>query len=185
MLNIMVTVLAWHVEMLGFLLVFVGTHILGHQNHFVNLLLQTLTNLVYFVIIPSLLLINDTDLKAQFAESNWYDKLLSKINCQYIEQDINKKKEVGSIADATSIMEAGLETDQDIEDHISVDNGANKDSEDIQTEHHQVCVKGSSYQIYDTDTPKIDEGTHHHHSTNSTSKNCELIDLEAINRNNS
>ena len=185
MLNIMVTVLAWLVEMFGFLLVFVGTHILGHQNHFVNLLLQTLTNLIYFVIIPSLLLINDTDLKGRFAESNWYDKFLSKINCQYIEQDKDKKEGEGSIADANSIMEAGLETDQDIENHISVDNVANKDSDDIKIDHHQLCVKGSGDIIYDTDTEKIDEGTHHPRSTNSASKNCELIELEASNRNNS
>ena len=107
MLNIMVTALAWLVEMFGFLLVFVGTHILGHQNHFVNLLLQTLTNLIYFVIIPFLLLINDTDLKGRFAESNWYDKFLSKINCQYIEQDKDKKEGECSMADANSILEAG------------------------------------------------------------------------------
>ena len=61
MLNIMITLMAWGIEMFGFLLVFIGTHILGHQNQSVNLLLQTLTDFFYFVLVPFFLLINDTD----------------------------------------------------------------------------------------------------------------------------
>ena len=185
MLNIMVTVLAWLVEMFGFLLVFIGTHILGHQNQSVNLLLQTLTNLFYFVLIPSFLLINDTDWKCRFAESDWYDKFLRKINCQYIENDNVKKEEEGSTADANSIMGTGVETNQDIEDKISVDNLARNESDNIEIDHHQHCVKSSGDQIDDTDTHNIDEGTHHPHSTNMPLNDCELIDLEALNRNNS
>ena len=173
----MVTVLAWLVEMFGFLLVFLGTHILGHQNQSINLLLQTLTNIFYFVLIPFLLLINDTDLKGRFAESYWYDEFLSKINCQYIEQDKDEKED---IADANTEMEAGVETNQDVEDKISAHNLATKESDDTRIE---ICTKGSRVQIYDTDRQKIYEGVHHSHSTNSISNRCELIDLEAVNRN--
>ena len=141
MLNIMVTALAWVVEMSGFLLVFVGTHILGHQNQSVNLLLQTLTNLFYFVLIPSLLLINDTDLKGRLSESDWYDNFLTKINCQYVEHDDAKKEENRSTADANSIMEAVVETNQDIEDHMSIDNPARNESDGIEIDHNRHCFK--------------------------------------------
>ena len=185
LLNIMVTVLAWLVEMFGFLLVLIGTHILGHQNHFVNLLLQTLTNLFYFVLVPSFLLINDTDMKGRFAESDWYDKFLSKINCQYIEQDKDKKEDEGSIADANSTIEARVEAHQDIEDKIPIDNLANKELDPIAIDPHQVCFKRSKNQINPTDKHKLDDGIHHAHSTNGASNDCEIIDLEAVNKNSS
>ena len=185
MLNIMVTVLAWVVEMFGFLLVFIGTHIVGHQNHFVNLILQTLTNLIYFVLIPSFLLINDADLKGRFAESNWYDNFLTKINCHYVEQDKDKKEEEWCIDDVNSIIKAGVETNQDIEDHISIDNLARNESDDIEIDRHQPVVKGSGDQIDDTDTHKNNEDTHHPRCTNWPSNDCKLIDLEAVNRNSS
>ena len=186
LLNIMVTVLAWLVEMFGFLLVLIGTHILGHQNHFVNLLLQTLTNLFYFVLVPSFLLINDTDMKGRFAESDWYDKFLSKINCQYIEHDKDKKEDEESIAEANSTIEARVETHQYIKDKIPIENLANKESDPVDIDPHPVCFKRSKNQIKHTDKHKLKDGTHHGtHGTNSASNDCVLIDLEAVNKNSS
>ena len=185
MLNIMITLMAWGIEMFGFLLVFIGTHILGHQNQSVNLLLQTLTDFFYFVLVPFFLLINDTDMKGRFAESDWYDKFLSRINCQYIEPDKDKKEEEGSIGDVNSIMEAAVEANQGTEDKISIDNLANNKTDHIQIDHHQPCFKRRRNQIYDTDTHNIDEGTHTAHSTNVASNDCEIIELEAVNRNSS
>ena len=171
--------------MFGFLLVFMGTHILGHQNQSVNLLLQTLTDFFYFVLVPFFLLINDTDMKGRFAESDWYDKFLSRINCQYIEPDKDKKEEEGSIADVNSIREIVVEANQCTEDNISDDNLANKESDHIQIDNHQPCFKRRRNQIYHTDTHKIDEGTHDGHNMNGASNDCEIIDLEAVNRNSS
>ena len=177
--------MAWGIEMSGFLLVFIGTHILGHQNQSVNLLLQTLTDFFYFVLVPLFLLINDTDMKGRFAESDWYDKFLSRINCQYIEPDKDKKEKEGSITDVNSMMEAVVEANQGTEDNISVDILANNESDPIQIDQHQPCFKRRRNQIHDPDTNKIDEGTDNAHSTNGASNDCEIIDLEAVNRNSS
>ena len=185
MLNIIVTVLAWVIELFGFLFVFIGTHILGHQNQVVNLLLQTFTNFFYFVLVPSVLLINDTDKKGRFAESEWYVGFLSKINCQYTEQDKDKKEDEGSIADENSIMEADAEINQGIEDIIAIDNQANQELDPVDIEHAQRCFERVGNQIHQTDTKKIDEGTHDTHSTNRLSNDCEIIDLEEVNRNSS
>ena len=86
-LNILITVLAWFVEFLGFTTVFLGTHILGHQDNITNLTLQTLTNILYFIAVPSVLLINDFDLKTKITESFWYSSLLGFFNWSYDEQD--------------------------------------------------------------------------------------------------
>ena len=86
-LNIMVTILAWIVEFLGFITVFLGTHILGHQNNIINLTMQTLTNIVYFIAVPSVLLINDSDLKDKITESIWYNEFLGFFKWHYNEPD--------------------------------------------------------------------------------------------------
>ena len=83
----MVTILAWSAECLGFLTVLIGTHILGHQNNVINLTLQSLTNMIYFVIVSSVLLMSHSESKSIIIESYWYHKFLSTMNFQYTEQE--------------------------------------------------------------------------------------------------
>ena len=131
------------------------------------------------------LLINDTDKKGRFAESQWYVDFLRKINCQYTEPDKDKKEDEGSTTDENSIMEAEAEINQGIEDIIAVDNKANQESDHADIEHPKKCFQRVRNQIDDTDTNKIDEGTHDAHSTNMPSNHCEIIDLEEVNRHSS
>ena len=86
-LNIHITILAWITECFGFLVLFIGKFILGHDNNIINLSMQTLTYVIYFNILPCVLLVNDSDFKGQVAESRWYNTLLSLFNCQYIRED--------------------------------------------------------------------------------------------------
>jgi hypothetical protein len=83
----LVTVLAWIVEFLGFITVLLGTHILGHENNIINLTMQTLTNIVYFIAIPSVLLISHSNLKDKITESFWYNAFLGFFNWHYNEQN--------------------------------------------------------------------------------------------------
>ena len=78
-LNIIVTILTWVVEFLGFFTVFLGTHIIGHQSNIVNYVLQTFTIICYFIFIPLVYLINGSDFKDIITESNWYGTLLKKL----------------------------------------------------------------------------------------------------------
>ena len=81
--NLQITFLAWLIEVIGFFIVFLGIFILGHENNIVNLSMQLLTMIVYFNVLPCIFLINDSDVKAQIVESNWYNRFLDIANLQY------------------------------------------------------------------------------------------------------
>ena len=82
-LNIHITFLAWAVECLGFFTIFLGQFILGHDNNIVNFSLQSLTIAIYFIILPSIYLTNESEFKAKILDSNRYSIILSILNCQY------------------------------------------------------------------------------------------------------
>ena len=81
----MVQLLAWFVEFVGFTTVFIGTHILGHQNNIINLSLQTITNLIYFVLVPSVLIVQSFDIKSKIVENPRFESFLEWINMKYEE----------------------------------------------------------------------------------------------------
>ena len=83
----MVTVLSWSVEFLGFTIVFIGTHILGHQNNIINLSLQTITNFIYFVLVPLVLIIHESDFKGRIVENPYFDSFLAMVNLKYEDED--------------------------------------------------------------------------------------------------
>ena len=71
-LNIQITILGWSVEFLGFLMVFLGTVIIGHEDSMTTLCLQTMTLIVYFIALPSTVLLNGSDVKDQIVDSIFY-----------------------------------------------------------------------------------------------------------------
>ena len=71
-LNIQITILGWSVEFLGFLMVFLGTVIIGHEDSMTTLCLQTMTLIVYFIALPSTVLLNGNDVKDQIVDSIFY-----------------------------------------------------------------------------------------------------------------
>ena len=76
-LNILIQILAWLVEFVGCFTIFFGSFIMGHKNSLVTQLLQTLTLLFYFVILPLTFLINGYNFKNTIAESRWYQTLVN------------------------------------------------------------------------------------------------------------
>ena len=42
---------------------------------------------IYFMILPSVFLVNDYDIKSQIAESNWYGSILTFFHCNYIKSE--------------------------------------------------------------------------------------------------
>ena len=75
-LNIQITILSWLVEFTGFLLVFLGSFILRRKDSIVTGSMQTFTFFVYFVMVPSVFLVNDPYIKGVIVESKWYIWLL-------------------------------------------------------------------------------------------------------------
>ena len=71
-LNIQITILSWLVEFFSFFVIFLGAFILGNKNSKVTLAMQTLTSFLYFVVVPSMYLVNSKKFKAVVLESKIY-----------------------------------------------------------------------------------------------------------------
>ena len=80
-LNILVTILSWLVEFFGSFTVFLGSFIFGHSNSSITLSLQTMTMLIYFIILPLTILVNGVKFKSSISESRWYLALIQAIGC--------------------------------------------------------------------------------------------------------
>ena len=70
--TIQITILAWLVEFFGFLTIFLGTFILGHGNSITTIIMQTLTQVIFFNILPCAYLVNRSDIKNAIIETNWF-----------------------------------------------------------------------------------------------------------------
>ena len=79
-LNLLITMLAWLVELFGGLTLVLGSFIFGHGNSIVTLFLQTLSLLFYFVVLPSTFLFNVDEWKEAILESRWYPRLIKVID---------------------------------------------------------------------------------------------------------
>ena len=100
-LNIQITILAWIVEFTGFLLVFLGSFIFRGKDSIVTGSMQTFTFFVYFVMVPSVFLVNDPYIKGIIIESSWYIRLLDMFRLdpefeQYDEEDEDEIPQEGN-----------------------------------------------------------------------------------------
>ena len=86
--------LAWFVEVIGFSTVLLITHILGHESSLMNSTAQTLTTFIYFVMLPSVMLINTSDFKDSIAENVWYERFLKCFKWQYTNTDSRKGNDI-------------------------------------------------------------------------------------------
>ena len=82
LINIHIEVLGWLIEFSGAFVVILGSFILGHGSALVTLSLQTLTIIIYFIILPCVFLINIPDVKTRIASSNFYIRIIKFFNLQ-------------------------------------------------------------------------------------------------------
>ena len=90
--------LGWLTEFSGFLLIFFGSYILGHGNSVVTLVLQSLTIFIYYIIVPCIYLINDSDFKADIAETETYFNFLKLFKSESVDPKLldDEENENGS-----------------------------------------------------------------------------------------
>ena len=104
LIQIHVTILGWLTEFMGFVLIFLGSYILGHGDAVVTLILQSLTIFIYFHVVPCIYLINDSDLKANFAETTIYFNFLKIFKSERVDpmifEDENKNENQIAYANA-------------------------------------------------------------------------------------
>ena len=82
LISLHVTILHWIVEFSGFALILLGTFGLGHGSATITLILQTSTIFIFFNLLPMVFLVNDSDFKAEIAESTYYLQFLRIFNCE-------------------------------------------------------------------------------------------------------
>ena len=83
LLNIHITFLGWLVECSGFLMMVIGSHFLGHSSSSRTMILQTLTIIIFFNVLPCVFLINtNSDKKISLANSRYYHMFLGFFKCQ-------------------------------------------------------------------------------------------------------
>ena len=68
--------LAWLVEFIGGLTIFLGSFVFGHGNSVITLTLQTLTLVFYFDILPCTFLINEEEWKISMLDNYWYTQFI-------------------------------------------------------------------------------------------------------------
>ena len=83
LINIQITILSWWIEFLSYSCLFLASYLLGHDNNIINYCMQTIGLVLYFIVLPCIILINDSNVKARMSESPWYIKMLKMFNCQY------------------------------------------------------------------------------------------------------
>ena len=83
LLNIHITFLGWLVECSGFLMMVIGSHFLGHSSSSRTMILQTLTIIIFFNVLPCVFLINNnSDKKINLADSRYYHMFLGFFKCK-------------------------------------------------------------------------------------------------------
>ena len=183
-LNIQITILAWLVEFIGFFLIVLGSLILRHQNSIVTLSLQTFTFTLYFIIVPSVFLINDSHFKGIIIESNWYISFLNIFSCgqlNEIEEECSEVNQNNHIFDDTY--------DEGCDDTLQDVNGGNiasarteEEEAHTKTKAHTTDEKPNTYKPTEPDNKRVFQRTLNMsmmtHEILSFHNDCTVTDIE-------
>ena len=81
-LTIQITMLGWLVELLGFLMLILGSFILGNTNGVITMALQTAMSVFYGIFLPCTVLINSSEIKDEIVENRFYLSFIKMFGCQ-------------------------------------------------------------------------------------------------------
>ena len=180
-LNIQITILSWLVEFLSFFVIFLGSFILGNRNSKVTLAMQTLTAFCYFVVVPSMYLVNSNNFKTVVLES----KIYSALNSLCCFSSDEKSKEENEDTNENMERRKCVENEDEVEennDAINDSGNAVTKNGNFNDENIEETVKnGNMNQLKDDsnsteekpikNVPKIEKSV-------ITSKSCVITDLE-------
>ena len=173
MINIHITFLSWALEVFAGLLVYIGTHILGHENNLVNFSLQTISHGVEFIILPSVLLINDTDFKTEIIESAWYNYILDIFQWQFTtssekESSTNDRSTSDGVSDGDESVDEHQEREP-CEDNEEIDENPSFMVSSEHANRTHVKPRGKRYERSFVDP------------VHNMANDCELLDIEDSN----
>ena len=178
--NIQITILAWLTESFAFLLIFLGSFILRNQNIVVTLIMQTLTFFCYFVLVPSILLINDSDKKGYIIESKWYVTFLSIFHWENVDEIDEQQSNNGENCQRNGIADArnnGNYIDEDCQNLYEHDPGDAIEEERATESEDAYSINQSQFA---TDTADVGNFRlcNQKHQTLIFLNDCEIIDIE-------
>ena len=180
-LNIQITILSWLVEFFSFFVIFLGAFILGNKNSKVTLAMQTLTSFLYFVVVPSMYLVNSKKFKAVVLESKIYSAF--NVLCCFPSNEV-PEDENNDTNEHREQREIALVREEDVESQR-----AKEDSGNTATECHSDDLEPSTQSqnhgnmnLFNQDSNShkgeaIKKMTENEESA-STSKECVITDLE-------
>ena len=172
-LNIQITTLTWMFELvLSFLVIVVTLAGVDIKQKVLSFLVPELINIVYTVVTPALTLINDTELKDNVIQNDWYISILSKLGWTYkgpMREEIHTDKTSQAKPHARKEFE-GNEVDRSVEceDAAEIDG---RNSNFLRVSPIQSSIQRNK--INDTVAPRKSQH----------SKDCEITDLEVSNPN--
>ena len=180
-LNIQITILSWLVEFFSFFVIFLGAFILGNKNSKVTLAMQTLTSFLYFVVVPSMYLVNSKKFKAVVLESKIYSAF--NVLCCFPSNEISEDENIDTNEhreqrEIALIREEAVESQRDKED--SGNTAADCQSDDL--EHDKQSQNHGNMNLCNQDSKPPQRRAIKNMSENeesaSTSKECVITDLE-------
>ena len=175
--NIQITILAWLTESFAFLLIFLGSFILRNQNIVVTLIMQTLTFFCYFVLVPSILLINDSDTKGYIIESKWYVSFLSIFHWEDVDEIDEQHSNSGENCQRNDIDDVRNDGNEDCQNLYEMDPGAAIEEERA-TESEDALTINDSQLVTDTADVGNFRICSQKHQTLIFLNDCEIIDIE-------
>ena len=175
--NIQITILAWLTESLAFLLIFLGSFILKNQNIVVTLIMQTLTFFCYFVLLPSILLINDSDKKGYIIESKWYASFLSIFHWEDVDEIDEQHGNSGENCQRNDINDVRNDVNEDCQNLNEIDPGEAIEEERA-AESEDALSNNDSQFARDTADVGNFRLCSQKHQTLIFLNDCEIIDIE-------
>ena len=78
-LNMQMTFLAWVVEFFGFVVIVLGIFIIGKNNNIITFVIQNVTALLIFILVPGTYLINNSSFKSLVLQNRVYLNFIDKL----------------------------------------------------------------------------------------------------------
>lgn len=172
-LNIQITTLTWMFELvLSFLVIVVTLAGVDIKQKVLSFLVPELINIVYTVVTPALTLINDTELKDNVIQNDWYISILGKLGWTYkgpMREEIHEH-EAPPAEPHAAIESEENEGEQKVEDVDAVDSDKRNS---IILRINPILRPNLHKEINDTTVLR----------NSYSSKDCEITDLEVSNSN--
>ena len=137
LLNIQITFFSWIIEAVAFIMLFITCALINHENITQRLILDQVFRSLYIIVLPSIILMNESNIKGEIANSTWYITLLGFFNWNYkspLERDDDKKEDNNPNEENHRNKDGNNSIEGNIINHSNVNKPKELGYEDVKTE---------------------------------------------------